>query len=55
MRGINDIVVIGNLPVIPQAGRILGTLADMFGVNILIPESAPYGTVIGAALERVDK
>ncbi|MBP5155420.1 MAG: type II pantothenate kinase [Clostridia bacterium] len=54
MRGIKDIVVIGSLPVIPQAREILGTLADMFGVNIILPESAPYGTVIGAALERVD-
>ncbi len=51
MKNINDIVLIGNLTALPQAPEIFAKLKNMFGVNIIIPENAAYGTVIGAALE----
>lgn len=53
MKNIKDIVLIGNLTVLPQAESIFGKLQKMFGVNIIIPKNAAYGTVIGAALEGV--
>ncbi len=51
--GIQDIVLTGNLTTIPYAKPIFDNLSNMFGVNILIPENAQYGTVIGAALSGV--
>ncbi len=51
MKNIKDIVLIGNLTALPQAPEIFTKLKNMFGVNIIIPENAAYGTVIGAALE----
>ncbi len=51
MKGIKNIVLIGNLSVLPQAKEIFSSLEKNFGVNIIIPENAAYGTVIGAALE----
>ena len=51
MKNIKDIVLIGNLTALPQAPEIFAKLKNMFGVNIIIPENAAYGTVIGAALE----
>ncbi len=56
-KGIKDIVLIGNLSILPQAEEIFAKLREMFGVNIIIPENSAYGTVIGAALEgcRFDK
>ncbi|MBQ9847925.1 MAG: type II pantothenate kinase [Clostridia bacterium] len=51
MKNIKNIVLIGNLTVLPQAMEIFQKLEKMFGVNIIIPENAAYGTVIGAALE----
>ena len=50
---IKDIVLTGNLTTIPQAKPIFENLSQMFGVNILVPENAQYGTVIGAALSGV--
>lgn len=47
---IKDIVLTGNLTTIPQSKPIFENLSQMFGVNIIIPENAQYGTVIGAAL-----
>ncbi len=47
---ITDIVLTGNLTTIPQSKPIFENLSQMFNVNILIPENAQYGTVIGAAL-----
>lgn len=52
MKGLRDIILIGNLSILPQAPELFKKLADMFGVNIVIPENAAYGTVIGAALEN---
>lgn len=54
MRGLKDIVFIGNLSVLPQAKKSLDVLTQMFGVNIIIPENAPFGTVIGAAKEPAE-
>ncbi len=51
MKNIKDIVLIGNLTALPQAPEIFAKLKNMFDVNIIIPENAAYGTVIGAALE----
>ncbi len=50
MKNIKDIVLIGNLTALPQTAEIFYKLEKMFGVNIIIPENAAYGTVIGAAL-----
>lgn len=50
-KGIRDIILIGNLAVLPQSKEIFDKLKNMFNVNIIIPENAAYGTVIGAALE----
>ncbi len=54
MKNIKDIVLIGNLTVLPQAKEIFDKLEKMFNVNIIIPENAAYGTVIGAALEGMN-
>lgn len=53
MKNIKDIVLIGNLTILPQAEWIFDKLQKMFDVNIIIPQNAAYGTVIGAALEGV--
>ena len=50
-KNIRDIVIIGHLAVLPQSKEIFDKLKNMFNVNIIIPENAAYGTVIGAALE----
>ena len=51
MKGIKNIVLVGNLSILPQATTIFDELRKMFGMNIIIPENSAYGTVIGAALE----
>lgn len=53
MKNIKNVVLIGNLAVLPQAETIFSSLEKMFGMNIIIPENAAYGTVIGAALEGI--
>ena len=50
-KGINDIVLTGNLTALPQAKDIFNSLNNFFGVNFIIPENARFGTVIGAALQ----
>lgn len=52
---INDIVLTGNLTTIPQSKPIFENLSEMFGMNIMIPDNAQYGTVIGAALSGFGK
>ncbi len=54
MKNVKNIVLIGNLTVLPQAKEIFDKLEKMFDVNIVIPENAAYGTVIGAALEGLN-
>ncbi|MBO4452700.1 MAG: type II pantothenate kinase [Clostridia bacterium] len=55
MKGVKDIVLIGNLTALSQAETLFDKLSEMFNVNILIPDKAAYGTVIGAALEAIEK
>lgn len=52
--GIRDIVLTGNLTVLPQAEPIFAHLSEMFHVNFMIPEHSRYATVIGAALSYFD-
>ncbi len=52
--GLSDIVLTGNLTVLPQAERIFANLSDMFHVNFRIPRHSRYATVIGAALSYFD-
>ncbi len=54
MKNIRDIVLVGNLSILPQAPVIFKDLEKMFNVNIYIPENSAYGTVIGAALEGLE-
>jgi len=49
-----DIVLTGNLAVLPQAENTFRALSDMFSINFCIPEHACYATVIGAALACFD-
>ena len=55
MKNIKNIVLVGNLSILPQAPEIFKSLENMFNVNIFIPENSAYGTVIGAALEGLAK
>lgn len=48
--GINDVILTGNLTLIPQAQQIFETLKDIFKINFIIPEHAEYSTALGAAL-----
>ena len=50
MHGTKDIVLTGNLTQIEQAPTIFSRLGEMFDVDFIIPDSAQYATVIGAAL-----
>lgn len=49
-RGVQDIVLIGNLTNITPIRRVFEGLGQSFGVRFVIPEYASFGTVIGAAL-----
>lgn len=49
-HGIRDIVLTGNMTVIPQAQEIFTNLNSLFDVNFIIPQRAQFATVIGAAL-----
>ena len=49
-RGIKDIVLVGNLTTIKPVRDVFENLKEDFGVNFIIPETATFGTVIGAAL-----
>ena len=49
-RGVNDIILTGNLSTIPYAKTAFKGLSDMFGVRFTIPENAQFGTVIGTAI-----
>lgn len=55
MKNVRNIVLVGNLSILPQAPVIFKDLEKMFNVNIYIPENSAYGTVIGAALEGLGK
>ncbi len=49
-RGVQDIVLTGNLTNVRYAKTVFDTLSSMFGVHFVIPENAQYATVIGTAL-----
>jgi len=48
--GVNDIVLIGKLSVMPQCADVFGVLEQLFSVRFIIPENAEYATAVGAAL-----
>lgn len=48
-HGLNNVVLIGNLTNIKPVRDVFADL-DSFGINFIIPESASFGTVVGAAL-----
>ena len=48
-HGIKNVVLIGNLTNIGPVRDVFSDL-DSFGINFIIPESASFGTVVGAAL-----
>ena len=48
--GIRDIVLTGNMAIIPQAHEIFSSLNTLFDVNFIIPPRAQFSTVIGSAL-----
>jgi len=52
-KNIKDIVLTGNLSVIPQGVNMFKNLGTMFDFNFLIPENATFATVVGAALTDV--
>ena len=47
---VTDIVLTGNLTMIPSVRSVFEGLGQGFGVRFLIPENSRFGTVIGAAL-----
>lgn len=49
---VKDIVLTGNLALLPQAKPTFAILGEMFGVHFVIPEKAQYSTAIGAALSH---
>ncbi len=49
-RGVQDIVLTGNLTNVRYAKTVFDTLSSMFGAHFVIPENAQYATVIGTAL-----
>ena len=49
-KGINDVILTGNLARLPQAKSIAETFSTLFGLNFTIPENAEFATAIGAAL-----
>ena len=53
-RGVEDIVLTGNLTCVDYAARAFEGLSNMFGVRFLIPENARFSTVIGTAIGGID-
>ena len=53
-KGIKDIVLIGNLAVVPQAEETFGLLNEMFSMNFIMPDNRQFGTVIGTALKQFE-
>lgn len=49
-KGVNDIVLTGNLTRLPQAPSVAEIFRTMFNLNFTIPQNAEFATVIGAAL-----
>ncbi len=51
-EGLKQIVLTGNMSVVPQARQRFDLMEEMFGVKFIIPHGAAYATVIGAALSK---
>lgn len=51
---IKDVVLTGSLTTIPQAKEIFSTIADMSGINFMIPSNAVYATAIGAVISYIE-
>jgi len=49
-KNVGDIILTGNLSVIPQCKTMFNGLGDMFGVRFIIPDNSTFATVVGAAL-----
>lgn len=48
----NDVVLTGNLAIVPQTPQIFRGLTDLFGIDFHIPEHAEYATATGASLVK---
>ena len=51
IEGVKDVVLCGNLTIVPQAKEVFKNLEKIFDVRFHIPEHAEYATALGAALE----
>jgi len=47
---VKDIVLIGSLSIIEQAGAVVKSLENLYNVKFFIPENAIFATAVGAAL-----
>ena len=52
-KNVKDIVLTGNLSVLPQTKEKFESLSAMFDVNFIIPRLSQYATVIGAAKSMI--
>ncbi len=53
--GIKTIVLTGNLTTIKPVREVFDSLEAHFGIRFVVPDMAQFGTVIGAALSRVEE
>ncbi|NMA66071.1 MAG: type II pantothenate kinase [Clostridiaceae bacterium] len=51
----NDVVLTGNLTIVPQAREVFRSLTELHKVNFHMPENAEYATAAGAAIIRIDE
>ncbi len=47
---IRTIIFTGNLTLVSQGKRVLGSFSSLYNVDIIVPESAEFATAVGAAL-----
>ncbi|HAN21429.1 MAG: pantothenate kinase [Clostridiales bacterium GWF2_36_10] len=52
-KNIREIVLTGNLSVIPQCKGMFTGLGEMFGVHFSIPQNSTFATVVGTALTDI--
>ena len=50
ISGIRTIIFTGNLTLVSQGKRVLGSFSKLYQVDIVVPDSAEYATAFGAAL-----
>lgn len=48
--GIRTIIFTGNLTLVSQGKRVLGSFSSLYNVDIVVPDSAEFATAVGAAL-----